>query len=838
MSAPKFREWLLGDAPEREAARALADRGREDLLLIGAAVQLPPLAGIRLAWSAYRVDGTAAVSPVIESADVYEAGRTDAACLHVSGFLHPEMDLPGATDSTCVYLRRDALDLIGRERTLARLEDFFAGARRLRLSTRQADHVFATGAVAALPALPDLAARIRLALAGAGEFPDAAAAVRPRQLHVLHGWGGGADTWVRNFRRFDPGNDNFILRAESRPGVAGTHLSLFGPGSDAAMEVWPLDPVIPATALTHEGYKAVLAGVVERYGIDRILVSSLIGHSLDVLRTGLSTVMICHDYYPFCPALNITFGTVCAKCGEAELGACSAENPLNRHFPNVPCSHWTRLRQAFALELGRGVTMIAPSPSVREHYERLFPAAAGRFRLLPHGSPPLDVKLIRPGTDAGRRLRVLVPGRIQEAKGAALAVRALPAIAEFADVIALGCGDSAGFLEKTPNVTMIRHYRWEDLPSILAEISPDAALLLSVAPETFSFTLQEMHAFGIPPVATRIGAFADRIQDGVNGFLVDLDAEAIAARLRTLASDRRSLERVHEAIRHAAVRPIGDMLRDYETLELSPRISERAYFRRRSGSHFTECRLYWAAVGESLSHDRSASAPVRFDAERQRVRIAFPRLEPGPGQLRLDIASRPGFLNLIRMAVFDGDGNSVWVWSGDAEELARHGANQLVSLGAAPGEGALRMFMTGDDPYVRLPLERRHLEALGGGGVVEVELRYPDGAEVASQLAAEIQEYRGLLAARESQVAEYRVQHEKTAALHHVHAQRLIDAMERMKMEMDALSADRARAAAAEARAQSAAAAAEERLREMYASLSWRVTGPLRRLASVVRWLQ
>ena len=59
------------------------------------------------------------------------------------------------------------------------------------------------------------------------------------------------------------------------------------------------------------------------------------------------------------------------------------------------------------------------------------------------------------------------------------------------------------------------------LPALVARIAPDAALLLPTVAETFSYTLSELRSLGVPVIATRVGALAERIRDGIDGFLVD-----------------------------------------------------------------------------------------------------------------------------------------------------------------------------------------------------------------------------------------------------------------------------------------------------------------------------
>ena len=58
-----------------------------------------------------------------------------------------------------------------------------------------------------------------------------------------------------------------------------------------------------------------------RYGVGQVLVSSLVGHGLEALRTGLPTALACHHSYPLWPILHADFGDARADFSPAALDA-------------------------------------------------------------------------------------------------------------------------------------------------------------------------------------------------------------------------------------------------------------------------------------------------------------------------------------------------------------------------------------------------------------------------------------------------------------------------------------------------------------------------------------
>lgn len=388
---------------------------------------------------------------------------------------------------------------------------------------------------------------------GPAVVPPPVPALRPVVLHVTHSWGGGLGRWVRDLCAADGERHHLVLRSLGDWSAFGYRLALYaGAGPGAPLREWKLDLPIRSVAATHYHYRRILAEIRRDFEVDLVLVSSLIGHSLDALDSGLPTLVALHDFFPFCPALSIHFGGVCGNCDRERLSACFAENPLNRYFADSEPGHWLDIRARYLELLQRpGVHLVAPSEAVFRHLRQLAPAIAQvPATVIPNGSSPLP-RL--PAPSAEGRLRLLVLGSLAAQKGAGILRAALADLTDFADLFLLGCGDEGREFEGIPGVQVTRSYQLEDLPALLTEIGPHAGLLLSIVPETFSYTLSELWMLGVPPVATRLGAFAERIEDGRTGWLIEPDAGALLARLWELDRDRARLDTVRAEIAHLPV---------------------------------------------------------------------------------------------------------------------------------------------------------------------------------------------------------------------------------------------------------------------------------------------
>ncbi len=395
-------------------------------------------------------------------------------------------------------------------------------------------------------------------------------AQKPVQLHVVHDLGGGIARWIQNYSQADEQRINLILRPWSQSHAMAQGLMLFAGNDDAEpLGFWRFTSSIPATVSTHPEYRQALNAIVHDYGVDAILVSSLIGHSLDALDTGLPTILVQHDFYPYCPAIHIYFQGVCQRCDVERLAQCTelnpAFNPAHRIFS---LEERLRVRERY-LDLieRRNLTIVVPSRSTREHFQRLMPHLdPTRFVTIPHGHLNELSPIPYSGGNEGGKLRIVVLGMLSESKGVGLLSEGMDRLLEFAEVTLLGAREMGELFRDKPDIQMISQYSQAELQTILAAMRPDVGLLLSVVPETFSYTLSELFMLGIPPVATRLGSFAERILPEKTGYLFEPSVEAMLACLHGIHEDRMKLRNIRANILTLNMRSAKEMVADYHLL--------------------------------------------------------------------------------------------------------------------------------------------------------------------------------------------------------------------------------------------------------------------------------
>lgn len=587
-----------------------------DIALILPGVIVPYGWDTRLALVALENEYIASVSPLCDRSSLFallesdEAKNSDLHFLDQAAYRLGErsyVELPTLLCS-CVYLRRSALEKVWSDlisRTILHLGEFcwllgkafsFHGFHNV-----CCDHVYVIDQNTEHLAIADYVAKqeetqlinknhplvavrqaVKTYLTSAENTMSADYINRrPLQLHIAHTWGGGQERWLKDYCENDTTRLNFVLRSVGTWGVFGQRLVLHRSHAlDDPLRSWTLFYPIRSTIISHLQYKEILREIIDDFGVEVIIISSLIGHSLDALNTGINTIFIAHDYYPFCHQLNIYFNEICYECSLEKLQRCFIENEQNRHFANMTPLEWLGIRENFIkLLLNQDLYVACPSDSVARHMKALIPQLQEKdFIVIPHGMRFTVSQRVHNSLSHGEKVRVLILGSLVLHKGRKLLEDIYPKLKNNIEFYLVGCGENGQIFSDKSGFYVIPDYSREQLPEIVTKISPHLGLLLSIVPETYSYTLSELWLLGIPVVTTHVGSFTDRITPGVNGFICKPNAQAIVEKLNYILQNPAALDPIKQHLTNFKHRTAKDMVRDYQVLTPLPEFSFQRYF--------------------------------------------------------------------------------------------------------------------------------------------------------------------------------------------------------------------------------------------------------------------
>ena len=405
----------------------------------------------------------------------------------------------------------------------------------------------------------------------------------PVVLHITHRRAGSV-RWFKTYHSADLSCRNLVLRGRPSRNETTTEVDLIDLSMGLVpLMTWTLIKPIQGTAIEHAEYANIIRWVCKALSVRAIMISSLVGASLEVFDAGVPAVWIAHDLFPLCPARHGVFRKECKCCGKAELTRCHNENPQYPYWSQLQPTDWLALRSALKERVAAtNPHLVAPGERIRDRWIRLFPGFKNaNWTVIPNGlgatysrGPFVTEKARRNRSDPlvpddSGRFRVLVPGKLTREKGLALWQKLFDELRSFADILLLGCGDYGRAYENYPGVEVVADIDIRSVPERVARWRPHCALLISELPESFDWTFSDMEALALPSVT--VGPVdGRRIDDGWNAFVVDPDVDAIINRLRALDASREKLSVMADILRFNSVRTGWNMVLDYKDLMFWP----------------------------------------------------------------------------------------------------------------------------------------------------------------------------------------------------------------------------------------------------------------------------
>jgi GT2 family glycosyltransferase/glycosyltransferase involved in cell wall biosynthesis len=517
--------------------RGLRQGGRNDIVLLNSDTEVPSGWLPRLMAHAYVDPLVGSVTPFSNNATIcsyptvsggslpsgYSVQEIDDACRRGNGIR--AVRIPTAV-GFCMYIRRDCLDEVGLfdEKTFGRgygEENDFC----MRASAMGWRHVLACNTfiyhagevsfgnnspergigwdtlVTKYPQYPGLVSQYVKnkptdSMIFATTVALFAASHRPTILMVSHSIGGGTARHIDDVVKSVTGMANIFLLS-SRAGVL-----------ELSVPTLPRHPLLELPD-TRTGD---LITLLKLAGVSRVHIHHLHGFNVDVRalidRLEVPFDVTIHDYFSICPRINLLSKPNGIYCGEptvAECNSCIAQGPTNGASDIIT---WRLKHQWLLTEADR---VICPSNDVRQRLSRF--VNDSNLVVVPH-EPVLDSAwpMSIPDLARGRPIRIAVLGVLAAHKGRAAFEACVresdPALFSFA---LIGMTDTPFSNDVADRVLVTGAYEEGLLSSLISELKPHVLWFPQTCPETYSYTLSAAIQSGLPIVASRIGAFAERL---------------------------------------------------------------------------------------------------------------------------------------------------------------------------------------------------------------------------------------------------------------------------------------------------------------------------------------
>jgi glycosyltransferase involved in cell wall biosynthesis len=365
---------------------------------------------------------------------------------------------------------------------------------------------------------------------------------RPRVLQVLHSYvgGGGTEKHVQDLESAIA--DQFLSFG------AAPHDTLKLYCGTMPVAAWPYEKAgWPLTSSNVPANDPAWLDILQQVKPSLIHFHHLLNHPLSLLTklsgTGIPIIVSIHDYYFLCP--------------DYHLQHCPGVHSCDTCFPQQfkgPAQYQALRRDLLSGSLRAAAAIVAPSQAAANLMRDVYPDLT--IRVIPHGIHNPEglhraVQRLRGAQRPTEKIRFGMIGNLLPVKGIEVIFKVWPLVARqnSAELHIYGTSDPM-YVERCAELGIHYHgpYTATDLPHMLSEI--DIGILPAQARETFSYTLSEFFAAGIPVIGSDYGALSDRVEQGVNGLKVaPTDIQAWIEAISLAASDAALRERLKRDVR-------------------------------------------------------------------------------------------------------------------------------------------------------------------------------------------------------------------------------------------------------------------------------------------------
>ena len=312
-------------------------------------------------------------------------------------------------------------------------------------------------------------------------------------------------------------------------------------------------------------YKKIIMQIFDDFSIDLVHIHHMKNHYFDILDIAKSKdvkiVYSIHDFYSVCPIINKMY---CNKeyCHNPSNERCVECMKKTYGFNENMIFEW---RNRFNKLFDYSYKVIAPTKSCKD--ELLMTYNNLKVDIIKHG---VDLEKIERDYQLGDKINVAFLGAIGIIKGSNIVSEILKKKYNKINFHLFGVYDRV--LSRSEKKRIICHgqYKREELPELFKKNKIDLVCLLSICPETYSYTLTEAIANEIPVLVSNLGALKERVEKDSLGWVVDLEcdnpAKVVIDKIKEIQKDRDDYNKKLESIRNYKIRTVKMMVKDYDKI--------------------------------------------------------------------------------------------------------------------------------------------------------------------------------------------------------------------------------------------------------------------------------
>ena len=313
-------------------------------------------------------------------------------------------------------------------------------------------------------------------------------------------------------------------------------------------------------------YRKMIENIVEGFRIDTIHIHHMIGHFFDVIdvanEKNIYSMITLHDYYSLCPSINMLYKMekYCPNIKDKDCGECLV---FKTGLKNNIIDNWHNRWNEFLSQFNK---IIVPSNNTKNEIEKVYKNL--KISVIEHG---IDLKKSDyvSNIDGKDTYNIAFVGVMSVHKGGKILEELIKKTKGSKLRIHLFGNSEFTLLERNKS-NYIYHgkYKREELPELLAKNNIDLVCNFSIWAETYSYTLTEEIASGVPVLSFNIGAVGDRINENGYGYTMDISStvDDVIKRIYEIFDDKKGYKNVVEHVKKYQIKTVADMCKEYDAI--------------------------------------------------------------------------------------------------------------------------------------------------------------------------------------------------------------------------------------------------------------------------------
>lgn len=335
----------------------------------------------------------------------------------------------------------------------------------------------------------------------------------------------------------------------------------FFENTDVITGVYKKPVIIESVGLYNDTYRRMIEEIVRDYKISFLHIHHMIGHFFDVTRVmrekKIGYAMSLHDFYLESPIVS----RLDEKVSENNI------SPINIDVWHQVC------RDAF-----NGASfVIAPSEFTKREYQRIYRGL--KIKVINHG---INVERSEPKDGLTRSRDIAFVGAIFPHKGSEILLGLTEKIRKADNIKIHLFGMTTANVDKKQFFVNHGMYDRKNLTGLLVDSGVALVCVFSLAPETYSYTVEEAIAAGVPVVTFNIGAGAERVIKNNLGWVLEYtdDSRLVLDEIKKILNNKDDYDEKIRAIAKYKVRDVEEMVSDYEHIYKKYAVAQKLDFKK------------------------------------------------------------------------------------------------------------------------------------------------------------------------------------------------------------------------------------------------------------------